>query len=356
MDPNKKIHIYIPSHDAWDDRFYDVVRAEAGKVFEKTHEPEFSEYVQEKNKAHLKYRSDVKKHGRGRVVYSSDTKNGMLGIIAQSSSLKHLKQTVADRIDRRASATLTDLHELYMCLGKSLDEIMGVPNPTMISQIIYLSEKDVIKLHKTIGNGRQFETFYVVRCVPLLGFSLLLWREFDQGKSCFKYKIVDSLGILKVGDMSQNHPHEILIQNPSFVMNDPSMDQCISEAYTNATELFLRLCQLSKGIIKGANGRTTPITRQFLSKSTKIDELPYSKYAVACGFGDNATAAPFTTESGVFENTVRLFFDDVVVAQKAQRDYDEMCFASDQSDAGVSADQMFANASARSQGTVPDRF
>lgn len=341
-------HIDVPVHDSWDNTFYNTVCDEAETIFFKTHTPEFIEYVAEKNKAHKKYRDEVKKHGHGRVVYSSDTKNGMLGIIAQSTSPKDLRKKAIRRSENSVAASLTDLHELYRCSGKSLDELMGIPNSKMVSQIVFLSEQDILRLHSDFSKSTRLGTLFIVRCVPLLGLSLLLWQEYEKGFLRFRYKIVDSLGILNNGTKSSGVPKEIPVPDPR-TFEDPSMTSNISDAYINATELFSNLCQLVKGILESKSGKRSARANAYLGKDVKAEELPFSRYVKLCGVDDDSEGQPFRTESGTFENTIQLFFDDVRAARKAQYDFDEMSRETALSDTATAAELIIADATERSK-------
>lgn len=326
----------IPIRDEWDARFCELVKKNSGDIVKGLERPEFQDYCEEKEQRRNEY---LRSADNPNKRHTFEKKESMFGLIALSCAEllsstkktpipkkkssgdrkllaeKKLKDAATDKFERRTAITLRDLHELHLCLDRSVDDLFGIADPSMVAEMIYLTDADIVNLYSA-GKSVPDYVPLVVRCVPLLGIYLVLWRDYENNQPRFRYKIIDVFGLFTAKNSGDGSPQEILIADPIFEpYEDRNNQKNTVKIFKNAEAFFDRCCTLAKGIFVNNQGGALQYRKELLGKDPDADNMLVHRQAAffawdPIGAYDDLPSGSFDTKGKLFEKTIKTFMVD----------------------------------------------
>lgn len=242
-------------------------------------------------------------------------------------------QRISKKSENRSPLNLVDLHEVAICLESnpgSIKNIFGITSGEILpsfDELVYLTKDDIEKMleYKELPYNITHNIPIIVRCVPLLGISLVL--EISNPRE-FIFKVVDSLGLFypavrHLGQTATNGiPH--VLEMPSFLktkgqgsMTDAFFrsDKLMRE-YENELSWYELCITLAKGILFD-DEEPLPCCEKLLGSDpyddTTENKILINQYEAVFNISEKSKTKGcdwnIETQNGLIEKTVRSFYE-----------------------------------------------
>lgn len=270
-------HKEVPVREDWDEKFCTIVRDLSPRIIAGKSNEAFKRYYEKKSDRfegyHKKYigktieKTQKKKETNSQNNnvkvgrHSYENQKVLFGEIARAEDSERLREWAKTKLRNRASINLTDLHELHLCLGESLDKLLGIDVPADSSdnvlrnlennvEIVYLTENDVKNLLEAKAPPPNP---LVVRCIPLLGLYLVMRKRYQNHRCFFQYEVIDALGNF-CKDTENRCPKVISVFSDREVYGNSSnsAESVVNKEvnkFKDAVAYYKKGCTLAKGII-----------------------------------------------------------------------------------------------------------
>ena len=297
-----------PYVDEWDEILYDELLRDVCTVLVQTAKTssEYRGYIEKKEQKIDKYDRLKNQVAESKEPKARRNREGMFGLITNAInstdfgddvelSANQLYARLRRMHDNRTAFRLVDLHEIFLCLGKTPDALFKLKSTTSV--IEFLTAEDIEKLEQK-EMCKPFSM--IVCCVPLLGLSLVVnIKPGREKQNSLSYTIIDSLEIFLNSSKDNEDPKQITPPIPresSFSGGDKTKNE-----FYSAYAFFCKCITLAKGIIFDRNGEKLDYSDTLLGTDPEKYCLVFETYEQLL------QRDSFNTTNGLFETAVREF-------------------------------------------------